>query len=173
MMPRSTTVAGAAVRCWPRSWLRHRRRIELAPLFPLGEEALVQRVQRRHVGLPELEVEDIRVLRDPLGAHALGQRHIAVLHRPANKHLRGRDAVGLCDAGENGVVEPEGARERRVRDDGDRALAAECSDVVLPEEGCSSTSLAAGGTLVFSEARSSSRCATPKLETPIEVVRPF
>ena len=38
--------------------------------------------------LAQLEAEDVGVLLDALGAHALGQRHVAVLHRPAHEHLR-------------------------------------------------------------------------------------
>jgi hypothetical protein len=37
--------------------------------------------------------------------------------------------MGLGDAGEHGVVEPQRARKRRVGDDGDRALGAEPADV--------------------------------------------
>eukprot|EP00966_Prymnesium_polylepis_P323877 7380006-Prymnesium_polylepis.1 len=167
---------------------RQQRGVEAAPLLPLGEEPLVERVERRHVIGRQLKVEDVDVLRDALRPHAaraqcsrpsevaqqqaaravtacrvprrawacalaaaprttrrqlgwprarapLGQRHVAVLHRPPHQHLRGRGAVPRGDRAERRVGEPQRARERRVGDEPDAALAAEGVDLVLAQKG--------------------------------------
>ena len=54
----------------------------------LGGAARDDREGEGASGLVELEVEDVDVLRDPLRVDRLGDRHDAVLHVPAQHHLR-------------------------------------------------------------------------------------
>ena len=106
-------------------------RVDIAPLLPLREEALVERVELLHLRGRDLELEDVDVLGDALGPHRLRQRHVTVLHGPADVNLGRRRTVGLGDLLDHGVVEALGAGQRRVRDQSNAARLAEGLDLVL------------------------------------------
>mmetsp|Transcript_27930 Transcript_27930/g.91091 ORF Transcript_27930/g.91091 Transcript_27930/m.91091 type:complete len:228 (+) Transcript_27930:100-783(+) len=127
------TLSVEEIRSPPSSW--QRRRVELPPLLPLGEEPLVERVERRHLLRRELEAEDVHILRHPLGSDRLWERHVPVLHGPAHQNLRSRDAVPRGRRLQRGVVEAERARERGVGDQADATRRAEGLDLVLSQKG--------------------------------------
>ena len=65
----------------------------------------VQGVHDGHLGVAELEIEDIDVRRDPFRGDRLGDHHIAGLQVPADDHLGRRFAVRRRDFGECGIFQ--------------------------------------------------------------------
>src|SRR5688500_16568497 len=61
--------------------------------------ARVHAVDRRHLGVGQLEVEDVEVLFPALAAHRLGEDDEALLDVPAQHRLCGRLAVVYCGCG--------------------------------------------------------------------------
>ena len=62
-----------------------------------GASRLIERVELCHVLVGEREVEDPRVLLDALSVSRLGDHRNAVLHAPAQQHLRRRAPGALSD----------------------------------------------------------------------------
>ena len=58
----------------------------------------VEPVERGHVGIRQAEVEDVRVLLDPLAVGGFRERDDVALHAPAEEHLRRRTADPGRDA---------------------------------------------------------------------------
>ena len=87
--------------------------------------ALVERVERVHVGGVELEVEHGGVSDDALPGDRRGDHHEAVLRRPADQDLRRRHAGPASHGGDHRVVETPAAGERAVRLELDAALSAD------------------------------------------------
>ena len=65
----------------------HRVRCDRVPSREHDRPRAVQAIQRRHVRLPQAEHAQVRRL--PLRADGLGQRHVALLHAPAQQAGRG------------------------------------------------------------------------------------
>ena len=132
--------------------------------------ALVQRGDRRHVVLGQLEVEQLEVLGDPRRGGRLGEDDVAPLDVPAQGDLSG----GLPTRSAIAVI--VGSFSTPPWAIGDQAsVRMPCSDpyaadLVVVKYGCTSTWLTAGTTSVSSANRR--RCGTWKLETPMDRARP-
>lgn len=75
-------------------------------------EELVKRVEFLDFLLGELETKDVCVLLDALLADRLGNADEALLERPPDESLSGRDIVRLRDLDDDRMVEAERADER-------------------------------------------------------------
>src|SRR3954453_9278189 len=90
----------------------------------LGAARAVERVEGVHVLLGEREVEDLRVLLDPLPVRRLRQHDELALQRPADQDLRRRAPDAAGDLGDGAVAEMAPGAERAVGLDDDPALLA-------------------------------------------------
>src|SRR3954452_17756336 len=109
----------------PRAAFRRRPAAERSPAGALarlrGPARPVERVERRHLGSRQREVEDVAVLLDPLAVRRLRQHDQPPLDRPPDQHLRRRAAVALGDLGLAPVAQVPARAERAVRLERDAA----------------------------------------------------
>src|SRR4051794_26009276 len=87
----------------------------------IGPPGRVERVECGRVLVGEREVEDLRVLLDPLAMRRLREHDQVALDAPADEDLRGRAIETVGDLSHAIVVEVAARSERAVRLDGDAA----------------------------------------------------
>src|SRR5579875_186989 len=92
---------------------------------------LVQRRDVGHVGVGELEVEELEVLLHALAGDRLREDDVAALDVPAEGDLRGRALEPVRDADEHRILQHVALRDRRPRLGGDAVLPVEVPHVVL------------------------------------------
>src|SRR5262245_45285752 len=90
-------------------------------------------VDRLEIGGRELEVEDIRVLHDPLPASRLRDHHELVLQVPPDDHLSGRLAVPPRDLDDDRMIEAPGYEGAIALED-DPSLPGRLDDLPVVEE---------------------------------------
>ena len=98
------------------------------------DEIFIQVIQSLHVLGRDLKPIRLPVRDDPLLAHALGQRHEAVLQAPPDQDLRWSAGVFLGHGLDGGILHFQGFHERAVGFDDDVVLLAELGDVGSGEE---------------------------------------
>src|SRR5205807_8386584 len=76
---------------------------------------LIERIESRHVGRPDLKVEAVRVFSDPLRANRLRDFDEAMLESPSDEDLSRGLAVLRGDFLDDGMLEATPAGERAVR----------------------------------------------------------
>src|SRR5207247_8815200 len=109
----SPRFAGFACRSPPRPLAR-----------PVGAACTVERVERLHLFVGELEGEDPGILLEPLGMGRFREHDDSALDAPAQEHLRGRTSGAPGDLDDLFVDEVAARSERAVRLERDPALRA-------------------------------------------------
>ena len=89
---------------------------------------------RLHVGLVELEIEDVDVLANSVGVNRLGDHHIAELNVPAQHHLPRRTGLAASDVEDVRIFQqPLALPERPPRFGQDAVRGVELPQLLLRE----------------------------------------
>jgi hypothetical protein len=136
----------------------------------VGAAGAVELVQRPHVLIRELKVEDLRVLFDTLAVCGLGQHDEVALERPADQDLGWRPSQALGDVGHPPVAEMAAGAERAVGLQRHAMAVAGLQRRAAERKGAELDLVDDRGT----SATSSTACRSdaPKFETPIERAYP-
>ncbi len=96
--------------------------------------SVLQRRDRCHVALAQLEVEHVEVAHNPLGGHRLGDDDITELDMPPNQYLRGGFPMSVGDGGDRWVLQQRPLRQWAPRLGGDTQLSVHFAQLPLRQQ---------------------------------------